>query len=72
MTDSERVLEGWEEIANFFGWSRSKAIAKKDELKTFGAIFYTRKGNPPMLTVQAFPSVLRAWTIKKSLKNEIL
>jgi hypothetical protein len=38
MTD--RVLTGWKEIAEFMGWSESKAKRKKDELLKAGVIFY--------------------------------
>jgi hypothetical protein len=68
----ERALVGWKQISQFMCWSENKIRAKREELQNAGVIFYTYMGCPPTKKVQAFPSVLIAWTIKKSQNRELL
>lgn len=68
----ESAIKTWKEIAKMFSVSESKMRRFKDELLDCGAIWYTHNGKPPRRIVCAWPSVLKAWMIKKSAKGEIL
>ncbi len=67
---SETVICGWQAIANMFGISKRNMTRRRVELLEAGAIFYMKRGTPPRKVVCAWPSVLKAWTIQKSVRNE--
>lgn len=68
----ETALIGWRAIAELFGCCERTMRNKKAELLESGAIFYMRLGRPPRKRICAFPSVLKAWTIRKAAKGEIV
>lgn len=68
----EVAIEGWKNIARIFSVSRRMMMARKNELRACGAIFYVTKGRPKHKVVCAFPSVLKAWMAKKSSQGENL
>lgn len=68
----EPALIGWKAISGMFGRSERSMRDKRDELLASGAIFYQYLGRPPRKRICAFPSVLKAWTIRKSAKGEIV
>ncbi len=69
---NEQAIIGWKAIAEMFNCSERKMISLKEELCACGAIFYTNLGRPPRKRVCAFPSILKAWQIKKSSKGEMI
>lgn len=66
----DRCVDTWEKIAEMIGVHEKTLQRRRDELMAAGAIFYRWKGRPPKRVVSCFPSVLKAWIIKKSLKGE--
>lgn len=66
----EEALIGWSEIGRVFHKTARSMIKRKNEMQKHGIIFYTWDGKPPKLKCCAFPSILKAWTIEKSLKGE--
>jgi len=68
---TEKAIEGWENIAKFFGVHRSTVLRRRQELQQCGAIFYMTTGSPPhrCKRVYAFPSSLKAWIARKSAKG---
>ncbi len=59
----EKALVGWKAIADFLGWSLSKAMSHRKELREAEVIFNTLKGKPPnrRRVVFTFPSLLINW-----------
>jgi hypothetical protein len=43
----ETALIGWNEIARYLGWTKSKTLSRRQELKKYGIIFHTLVGKPP-------------------------
>lgn len=70
--NDEQALIGWQEIARLFGCCEKTMRNKKDELYGAGAIFYMRYGRPPRMRVCAFPSLLKVWVIRKTVKGETI
>ncbi|MBW2607168.1 MAG: hypothetical protein JRD05_05975 [Deltaproteobacteria bacterium] len=69
---NEQAIIGWKAIAEMFNCSERKMISLKEELYACGAIFYMNLGRPPRKRVCAFPSILKAWQIKKSSQGEMI
>jgi hypothetical protein len=59
----EKALVGWKAIADFLGWTVSKAMSRRKELREAEIIFATLKGKPPnrRRVVFTFPSLLIKW-----------
>jgi len=59
----ETALVGWKAIADFLGWTLSKTISHRKELREAEIIFTTLKGRPPnrRRVVFSFPSLLISW-----------
>ena len=67
MTDnSEVAIRGWANIARIFNCPERTMIRRRDDLRRHGVIFYRVEGRPPRKYVYAFPSLLKAWMIKKA------
>lgn len=73
MTEETAIIT-YEEIAKYLGWSRSKLMARRNELKEAGVVFLTWRGRPPHRSKVAccFPSILQRWIILKSTRGEII
>lgn len=69
---NEQAIIGWKKIAHMFNCSERKMQSLREELVYCGAIFYQKLGRPPRKRVCAFPSILKAWQIKKSSKREMI
>lgn len=69
---SEQVIQGWDNIAKFFGVSKRAMQRRRQELLDAGVIFYVLKGRPKRKVVCAFPSLLKVWASLKARKGEIL
>jgi len=72
MSGNEQAIIGWKAIARMFNISLRSMIKRRDEMLNSGAIFYMNLGKPPHKRVSAFPSVLKAWQIRKSAKGEMI
>lgn len=72
MSGNEQAIIGWKAIARMFNISLRSMIKRKGEMLNCGAIFYMNLGKPPQKRVCAFPSILKAWQIKKSSKGEMI
>ena len=57
----ERPLVGWDAIADFVGWSISKAKSHRKQLMSAGCLKYEFKGKPPRKYAVAWPSDLKAY-----------
>jgi len=59
----EKALVGWKAIADFLGWTLSKTMSHRRELREAEIIFNTLKGKPPnrRRVVFTFPSLLMKW-----------
>jgi hypothetical protein len=59
----EKALIGWKAIADFLGWTVSKTVSHRKELREAEVIFNTLKGRPPnrRRVVFSFPSLLMNW-----------
>ncbi len=59
----EKVHVGWKAIADFLGWTVSKTMAHRKDLREAEIIFNTLKGKPPnrRRVVFSFPSLLINW-----------
>ena len=66
----EKVIQGWENIANVFGIHPSTMRRRKKELQNAGVIFYMITGQPKRKVVCAFPSLLKAWISRKAARGE--
>lgn len=61
----EKPLRGWKAIAEFSGWSESKAKRLREELQESEVIFYEFTGRPPRKSVKAYPSDLKEFVKRK-------
>ncbi len=68
----ETALIGWKAIAEMFGVTGRTMQTRRGELLEQGAVFYMRHGCPPRKRVCAFPSLLKAWTVLKTSKGEVI
>jgi hypothetical protein len=70
----ETALVGWAEIARYLGWTKSKTLSRRQELKKYGIIFHTLVGKPPnrRKRVFTFPSLLLRWLMIKTSNGEII
>jgi hypothetical protein len=70
----EQALIGWAEIARYLGWTKSKTLSRRKELREYGIIFHTLVGKPPnrRRRVFTFPSLLLRWLIIKTSNGEII
>jgi len=68
---TEKLLVGWQAIANYLGCSERTARRKAHELKRSGVVFYQWLGTPPQKRVCAWPIMIRSWTSVKTRQNEI-
>jgi hypothetical protein len=68
----EKALVGWKAIAEFLGWTVSKAMSRRKELSEAEIIFATLKGKPPnrRRVVFTFPSLLIKWCKIRTLTWE--
>lgn len=67
MTDNfEVAIRGWVNIARMFNCSQRTMMRRRDDLRRHAVIFYRVEGRPPRKYVYAFPSLLKAWMIKKA------
>jgi hypothetical protein len=59
----EKALVGWKAIADFLGWTVSKAMSHRDDLSEEEILFKTLKGKPPnrRRVVFSFRSLLIKW-----------
>ena len=59
----QKALVGWKAIADFLGWTVSKTVAHRKDLREAEIIFHTLKGKPPnqRRVVFTFPSLLINW-----------
>ena len=64
--NTEVAIRGWIEIGRMFNCPKRTMMRRKKDLIRHGAIFYRVEGRPPRKYVYAFPSVLKAWMIKKA------
>ena len=64
--NTEVAIRGWENIARMFDCPERTIMRRRDELRRHGAIFYRVEGRPPRKYVYAFPSILKAWIMKKT------
>lgn len=65
---------GWNALATMLGKSKRSCMRRKAELRSAGAIFYTTKINSVGRKYRAmffFPSVIKAYLIQQSSKNEL-
>ena len=60
---TEKPLIGWKAIADFLGWTFSKAKSKRQQLKEARIIFPTLTGRPPnrKRVIIVYPSLLIDW-----------
>ena len=66
----EKVIRGWNNIAEMFGVHPRTMIRRKKELQEAGVIFYMTIGQPKHRVVCAFPSLLKVWMAKKAAQGE--
>lgn len=65
---------GWQKLSELVGKSPRACMRRKAALKTAGAISYTTKINAVGRKYKAmffFPSVVKAYIIRKSLENNL-
>ena len=72
MAENETPIFGWERISQVLGVNIRTAYRRREELLRAGVIFYKRIGRAHRKTACAYISLLKAWTIKKSLLGEII
>ena len=66
---------GWSALAKMLGKSKRSCMRRKAEMKAYGAILYTKKKSESGYMYDAmyfFPSIVKAYLIKKSLDDEII
>lgn len=68
MSDN-RLLVGWEGIAQFLGVSRRTMLRRRIELLENGVIFYHLVGSPPRKEVAAYVSTIKLWIEAKAKKG---
>ena len=68
MTDN-RLLVGWEGIAQFLGVSKRTMMRRREELVENGVIFYHLVGSPPRKEVAAYVSRVKDWIAEKAKKG---
>jgi len=70
----ETAQFGWCALASMLGKSKRTCMRRKKELKNAGIILYTNKRNSSGYTYKAmyfFPAMVKAYLVRKSLKDEI-
>jgi len=72
--NQECALEGWAEIGKMFGMAESTIALRRKELLECGAVFYILRGKPPKRhkIICAFPSMLKLWAQKKTIRGDRL
>ena len=68
----EKLLIGWQAIAGLFQMPMRTMMDRRKELVACGAVFYRRKRvkNHSIKIVCAFPSQLKMWAARKTIKGE--
>ena len=67
--NDNRLLVGWEGIAQFLGVSRRTMLRRRVELLENGVIFYHLVGCPPRKEVAAYVSTIKEWIEEKAKKG---
>jgi len=68
----ETAICGWSEICRLLGHvNRRTMMRRRDDMLRHGVIFYRVTGKPPRKNVYAFPSIIKAWTMKRASEGKM-